>query len=87
MDEKYYKKYLKYKNKYALLKNAFSNEMYAQYGGNPNEYVEMVGINSPPPPLQPRLNPPPALPPKQSPPALPPRQNPPPALPPKQSQR
>ncbi len=39
MDEKYYKKYLKYKNKYALLKNSFSNQMYAQYGGNPNDYV------------------------------------------------
>ncbi len=35
MDEKYYKKYLKYKNKYALLKNSFSNKMYAQYGGFP----------------------------------------------------
>ncbi len=31
MSEKYYKKYLKYKHKYALLKN----EIYAQYGGNP----------------------------------------------------
>ena len=39
MEEKYYKKYLKYKNKYALLKNSFSNQMYAQNGGNPNEYV------------------------------------------------
>jgi hypothetical protein len=32
-NNKYYKKYLKYKHKYTLLKNAFSNEMYAQYGG------------------------------------------------------
>ncbi len=65
MDEKYYKKYLKYKTKYALLKNSFSNEMYAQYGGNANEYVNtpymemnpssgeyavMTNINSPPVP-------------------------------------
>jgi hypothetical protein len=33
MEDKYYKKYLKYKNKYTALKNAFSNDMYAQLGG------------------------------------------------------
>jgi hypothetical protein len=36
MESKYYKKYLKYKNKYALLKNSYNNEMYAQLGGNPD---------------------------------------------------
>ncbi len=36
MSELYYKKkYLKYKHKYSLLKNAFSNDMYTLHGGFP----------------------------------------------------
>ncbi len=54
MEDKYYKKYLKYKHKYAALKNAFSNDMYAQFGGNPpnNPFYQ------PPPTLSAKVSPP-----------------------------
>ncbi len=56
MDEKYYKKYLKYKQKYALLKNS----IYSQYGGNPLTGGPAV-VQAPPPKLSASVSPTEAL--------------------------